>query len=183
VKITRVADWLALVVGCALALQAALAGGQDFTGVVTKVFDGDSFLVRPVEPAKGSSGKPREIDVRLLGIDAPEKNQPHGAEARAALAKLIGNRRVFVDVIDTDRYDRKLARVYREPDRLDVTRALVHDGHVWVYRRTLKDRSLIELEDSAKAGHQGLWALPERERMPPWQFRYLERQRKAATAQ
>lgn len=155
--------------GCGI--QPASAD-EDFAGIVTRIFDGDSFLVRPAQ------GK--DIDVRLLDIDAPEKNQPHGNDARAALVKLIGNRRVYVDVIDVDHYDRKIARVYREPDRLDIARALVHDGHVWVYRRTVRDRSLIALEDTAKSSHLGLWALPERERVPPWQFRYLERKRKAS---
>ena len=102
----------------------------------------------------------KDIDVRLLDIDAPEKNQAHGDEARAALIRLIGGRRVHVDVIDTDKYGRKLARVYREPDRLDIARTLVHDGHVWVYRRTVRDATLIRLEDTARSTHAGLWALP-----------------------
>lgn len=161
-----------LLLGCVLlSLTAQLAAAdEDFAGTVTRVFDGDSFLVRPAD------GK--DVNVRLLDIDAPEKNQSYGNSARAALIKLIGNRRVYVDVIDVDQYHRKLARVYREPDRLDVARALVHDGHVWVYRRTVRDRSLLALEDSAKSSHLGLWALPATDRVPPWQFRYWERKRK-----
>jgi endonuclease YncB( thermonuclease family) len=148
----------------------AHADDRDFTGTVTRIFDGDSFLVRP---AGGRDG--REVDVRLIDIDAPEKTQPHADRAREALERLIGARRVFVDVIDTDQYERKLARVYREPDRLEVSRTLVHDGHVWVYRRTVRDRSLVELEDAARASRTGLWALPEPDRVPPWRFRYLQR--------
>jgi len=150
-----------------LAFQAR-AGSPDFSGVVSRIFDGDSFLVRNAE------GK--DIDVRLIDIDAPEKNQPYGDQARAALIKLIGSRRVFVHVIDIDKYQRKLARVYREPDRIDVARAMVHDGHVWVYRRTVRDESLVALEESARADRLGLWALPKADLMPPWKFRYLERQ-------
>ncbi len=141
-----------------------------FEATVTRVFDGDSFLVRP---ARG-----KDIDVRLADIDAPEKRQPYGNEARAALKRLIEGRRVYVDVIETDQYRRKVAHVYRLPDRLDVRRALVHDGHVWVWRKYARDRQLFALEDAARAAHVGLWALRESERMPPWQFRYLERQRK-----
>ena len=141
----------------------AQADDRDFSGTVTKIFDGDSFLVRP---AGG-----RDIDVRLIDIDAPEKNQAHADVSRAALEKLIGSRRVFVDVIDIDRYQRKVARVYREPDRLDVARSLVHDGHVWVYRRTARDHSLYKLEDEAKSSRAGLWALPESDRTPPWRYR------------
>lgn len=152
----------------------ALADEQDFSGTVGKIFDGDSFLVRP---AKG-----RDVDVRLQDIDAPEKTQPYGDTARAALVKLIGGRNVFVDVIETDHYGRKVVRVYREPDRLDIVKALVRDGHVWVYRRTLHDRSLIELEDAARAKHLGLWALPETDRLPPWQYRYIQRQKPKRSA-
>lgn len=154
----------------ALLVTSARADERDFTGTVTKVFDGDSFLVRP---ARG-----RDIDVRLIDIDAPEKLQPHADRSRAALIALIGSARVFVDVIDIDQYDRKLARVYRESDRLDVNRALVHGGHVWVYRRTARDLSLIRLEDAAKASRSGLWALPEGERVPPWRFRRLQREKR-----
>jgi endonuclease YncB( thermonuclease family) len=155
---------------CLGAASQAHADERDFSGTVTKIFDGDSFLVRPP--------RGREIDVRLIDIDAPEKLQPHADHARAALQELIGARAVFVDVIDVDQYGRKLARVYREPDRLDVTRTLVHDGHVWVYRRTVRDRSLIPLEEAAKAARTGLWSLPASDRIPPWRYRYFERQKK-----
>ncbi len=104
------------------------------------------------------------------------KSQPYGNTARAALVKLIADRKVFVDVIETDRYGRKVVRVYREPDRLDMVKAMVRDGHVWVYRRTIHDRSLLEFEDAARASHRGLWALPADDRLPPWQYRYLQRQ-------
>jgi endonuclease YncB( thermonuclease family) len=160
-------------VACLLS-AAATADERDFSGTVGRIFDGDSFLVRP---AKG-----RDIDVRLQDIDAPEKSQPYGNTARAALVKLIADRKVFVDVVDTDRYGRKVVRVYREPDRLDVAKAMVRDGHVWVYRRTIHDRSLIELEDAARASHRGLWALPEGDRLPPWQYRYLQRQKPKRTS-
>lgn len=155
--------------GACLLSATAHADDRDFSGTVGKVFDGDSFLVRP---AKG-----RDVDVRLQDIDAPEKSQPYGNTARAALVKLIGNRNVFVDVIETDHYGRKVVRVYREPDRLDVAKALVRDGHAWVYRRTIHDRSLIELEEAARANRRGLWSLPEKDRLPPWQYRYLRRQK------
>jgi endonuclease YncB( thermonuclease family) len=149
--------------------EAAHADEQDFSGTVGRIFDGDSFLVRP---ATG-----RDVDVRLQDIDAPEKSQPYGDTARTALVKLIRDRKVFVDVIETDHYGRKIVRVYRDSDRLDVAKALVRDGHVWVYRRTVHDRSLVELEEAARASHRGLWALPEKDRMPPWQYRYLQRQK------
>lgn len=170
--------WL-LVASAALCwLTTAAADDRDFSGTVRRIFDGDSFLVLPEQ----ARGKGREINVRLQDIDAPEKSQPYGSAARAALVEIIADRNVFVDVIDTDRYGRKIVRVYREPDRLDVIKTLVRDGHVWVYRRKVHDASLIELEDAAREARLGLWALPEEDLMPPWQYRYLRRKNKNTTS-
>lgn len=169
--------WL-FVASTSLCLFAtAAADDRDFSGTVRRIFDGDSFLVRPAN----ARDKSPDIDVRLQDIDAPEKSQPYGSSARAALVDIIADREVFVDVIETDRYGRKIVRVFREPDRLDVIKAMVRDGHVWVYRRKVNDASLIELEDAARAAHRGLWALPEEELMPPWQYRYLRRKNKNVT--
>jgi endonuclease YncB( thermonuclease family) len=159
----------------ALVSLASVADDADFGGVVTKVFDGDSFLVRP-------AGE-KDIDVRLQDVDAPEKDQPYADISRAQLKRLIEGRKVFVDVIEVDRYGRKIAKVYREPDRLEVSRALVHDGHVWVNRKYAKDRSLIELEESARASHAGLWSLSADQRVPPWDFRRENGRKKAQKAQ
>jgi endonuclease YncB( thermonuclease family) len=159
-----------LYVFLALVSSASVADEADFAGVVTRVFDGDSFLVRP-------ANKP-DIDVRLQDVDAPEKDQPYADISRAALTRLIEGRQVFVDVIETDKYGRKIAKVYREPDRLEIARALVHDGHVWVNRKYAKDRSLIELEERARATRDGLWSLSAEQLVPPWEFR---RQNRTAT--
>jgi endonuclease YncB( thermonuclease family) len=152
---------------CALLISIAHADERDFSGIVTKVFDGDSFVVLPID----RTHRGHDIEVRLMDIDAPEKDQPYADAARGALKQLIEGRRVFVDVIEVDRYERKVAKVYREPDRLEVARALVHDGHVWVNRKYAKDLSLVRIEDTAKSKRIGLWALPADERVPPWQFR------------
>jgi endonuclease YncB( thermonuclease family) len=170
--------WL-LVAGAWLCwLPAASGDERDFSGTVRRIFDGDSFLVRPAQ----ARDKSLDIDVRLQDIDAPEKSQPYGNAARAALVEIIADRDVFVDVIDTDRYGRKIVRVFREPDRLDVIKAMVRDGHVWVYRRKVHDASLVDLEDAAREARRGLWALPEEELMPPWQYRYLRRKNKKTTS-
>ena len=53
----------------------------------------------------------------------------------------------------------------------DVNRELVSRGAAWVYRAYSKDKSLLQLEAEAKAPRRGLWALPEADRMPPWDWR------------
>jgi endonuclease YncB( thermonuclease family) len=143
---------------------------RDFHGVVHKIFDGDSFIVR--------TGLGSEVEVRVQDIDAPERRQPHADVSRAALERMIGGKRVSVDVTEIDQYGRKIARVYRDSDQTEVGRFMVEQGHAWVYRRTVRDEQLIELEERARKDGRGLWALPEKQRMPPWQYRYLQRQRR-----
>jgi len=140
---------------------AGAAASEELHGRVTRVFDGDSFLLRLAGGAI--------VEVRLAEIDAPERDQPHAEEARSALRGLILDRDLRLRVIDHDRYGRTVARAYL--DELDVNADLVGRGHAWVYRRHLRDRSLLDLERAARDAKRGLWALPEAQRTPPWQWR------------
>jgi endonuclease YncB( thermonuclease family) len=135
---------------------------------VIRVRDGDSLLVR----ARG-----RDIEVRLADVDAPERGQPHADQARKALIDLLQRRDVTVEVLDTDPYHRKVARVHRVPDGLDINAEVVRTGNAWVYRRYVRDQSLFALEQAARDRHAGLWALPEDQRIPPWAYRERERRR------
>ena len=152
----------ALVFSLCLLFSHAIAA-EEITGKVTRVFDGDSFIV--------ASAAGKTIEVRLAGIDAPEKNQPYADNARSALRGLILDRKLRLEVLDVDRYGRKVARAYREPDGLEVNAELVRRGHAWVYRRRAYDASLYDLEREAREHKLGLWALPESEREPPWRWR------------
>lgn len=146
----------------------AAAAGEVLTASVIRVRDGDSLLVR----AAG-----RDIEVRLADVDAPERGQPHADQARKALIDLLQQRNVSVEVLDTDAYRRKVARVRRLPDGLDVNAEVVRAGNAWVYRRYVRDPSLFVLEQAARDHRVGLWALPEEQRMPPWSYRERERRR------
>jgi endonuclease YncB( thermonuclease family) len=138
-------------------------GAQELVATVVKVFDGDSFIVKPAAD--------REIEVRLQEIDAPEKNQPHADKARSALRGLIYRKRLRLVIDDTDRYGRKVARAYRIEDGLDINAEMVKRGHAWVYRRHARDQSLFIWEQQARQQKRGLWALAEAQRTPPWQWR------------
>ena len=75
-------SWTHLLCAALLALPAASLAQDNpvLVGTVFKVTDGDTIKVQL------SSGP---INVRFDSIDAPESNQPHGAQAKAALAKLL----------------------------------------------------------------------------------------------
>ena len=127
------------------------------------MFDGDSFIARV---ADGS-----EVEVRLGGIDAPEKGQPYADRARTALRGMILHQQVRIAVSDIDKYHRKIAQVHRVSDGVHINALLVRQGYAWVYRRVAPNHPFRELERLAREEGLGLWALPEIERTPPWDWR------------
>jgi endonuclease YncB( thermonuclease family) len=108
-----------------------------------------------------------ERRVRLVGIDAPERGQPHGSSARRGLAARVGGRVVQVIERGTDSYGRTLGRVLVAGS--DANAAQVRDGYAWVYRRFENDPALTVHEAEAKAAGRGLWRDPEP--LPPWVWR------------
>ncbi|WP_083398444.1 thermonuclease family protein [Nitrosomonas communis] len=70
---------------------------------------------------------------------------------------------------DTDRYGRKVARVYK--DDIDVNAEMVRLGAAWVYRKYARDQNLYALEKQARQNKVGLWSLPETQQIPPWEWR------------
>lgn len=130
-------------------------------GTVTRVIDGDTIIVQL------SSGP---IRVRLYGIDAPEHNQPGGAESTTTLRSLVAGKQVSVEPVSQDRYSRMVAKISQ--GRLDVNAEMVARGEAWVYRHYLqrKDRGWCTLERQARAGRRGLWGY--RDPVPPWDFRH-----------
>ena len=64
------------------------------------VRDGDSF-----------STSSRKNDVRLAGVDAPEKGQPGYGAAKLKLQSEIGGKSVEIDTVSRDKYGRAVAKV------------------------------------------------------------------------
>lgn len=111
----------------------------------------------------------RLYTIRLAEIDAPEKGQPYGQKAKQALSDLCFGKDVTGRKVATDRYGRTVARIYA--GGADVNAELVRAGAVWLYLRYLTDESLRPLEAEARAARRGLWGLPAREQVPPWEWR------------
>ncbi len=132
-----------------------------------RVFDGDSF------EARGADGS--RVEVRLFGIDAPERYQPWNRRSRSALRELVEGESLDMRVVEVDRYDRIVAEVFL-PDGRSVNAAQVAEGNAWVYRRYTNDARLIGLEDEARAARRGLWSLPAHEQVPPWEWRRQRRE-------
>lgn len=180
---TPAASAAALLAGAALALGAGCASGGEpaggavvdapaRSGIVERVSDGDTVRVR----IDGTVER-----VRLLGIDAPERErEDHAGECwaeratRAAADLLPGGARISV-VADPgqgerDRFGRLLGQVYAGAGggpvsgEGSVNLALVRAGaaRVYVYRRspfTGADR-FIAAERDARDADRGLWGPP-----------------------
>jgi endonuclease YncB( thermonuclease family) len=148
-----------------LVLAAGPARAEFFDARVVAVFDGDTVEVVV-------DGERRRV--RLAGIDTPERGQPWARRARQALAERVFGKEVRVNAVTTDRYGRTVGELYA--DGVCVGCELVREGHAWVYRHFSRDPVLLELEAEARAARRGLWALPEAERVPPWEWRRRERE-------
>jgi endonuclease YncB( thermonuclease family) len=129
-------------------------------GSVVQVTDGDTIKVRL------SSGV---INVRLGSIDAPELDQPGGAEATAALAQRLDGRRVELEVESQDRYERLVAFVYLGGEKLNAW--LVQQGHAWAYRQYTSDPRYCVWEADARLYRRGLWSAPAGSQKAPWEWR------------
>jgi micrococcal nuclease len=146
---------LLAVVALALGAFVLLTRGSSASGaVVARVIDGDT-----IELLGGQR-------VRLVQIDTPEKHgECYGDAASAVTGRLLppGTRvRIEQDpgLDQVDRYQRKLAYVWKGDEDVNVT--LVREGAagVWFYggSRGRHANELLEATQQARAEHRGLWA-------------------------
>ena len=150
-----------------IALLSLSSTGAELIGRVVSIADGDTLTLLV-------NGR-KQVKIRLAEIDTPETGQPYGSNARQALAALAFQKDAHVIWSKKDRYDRVIGRVYI--DDLDVNAQMVHLGHAWVYRKYSEDEFLLTLETEARAARSGLWALSEAEKLPPWEWRKVGRQK------
>lgn len=132
------------------------------TGRVIKVIDGDTITV-----LKNSK---TNIKIRLYGIDAPEKKQPFGQQARKVLARMIAGKTVEIEETGKDRYGRFVG-IVQNAGR-NINSQLVKDGFAWVYPAFCKRpecSSWKSQEAEAKAARRGLWR--DKQPIPPWKWR------------
>jgi len=150
---------------CLVFALLGAAPHADFEARVVKVVDGDTLSVE-------IPGKPLQ-KIRLVDIDAPERDQPYGPQSRQKLVALITVPDVRIESHGIDVHGRILGRVFI--GSLDLNAELVRSGAAWVFRRYSDDPALLALEREARAQKRGLWVLPESERMPPWRWRNPDR--------
>jgi len=164
----RLRVWYAVaaaVVSAVVAASAPFCPATDAQGRpvwrVEMINDGDTVTCLDTEG--------RRVRVRLVGIDAPELDQPKGRESRAALvAKLTGGL-VRVEGDARDQHGRLLGTL-RLDDR-DLNREMVAEGWAWAFTGFAEDSDLIAAESAARRARRGVWADPQP--LPPRQWREL----------
>lgn len=139
-------------------LAFSLSANADFGGSVVSIADGDTITVL-VER--------KQIKVRLVEIDAPEKAQAFGARSKHSLSDMCFGKAALIKEKSKDRYGRTLGRVFC--DGIDVNAEQVRRGMAWVYDKYVTDHSLYPLQDEARTARRGLWYDPDP--MPPWNWR------------
>lgn len=152
----RLRIWYLAVAAVASAIIAVLpacplqdAAGRPVWRVAT-VHDGDT--VTCIDTA-GTRQK-----IRLVGIDAPEFNQPYGRLSRNALDEKLAAGGVRVEGNARDQHGRLLGTLWID-DR-NINREMVAVGLAWVFGGYAADPDLIAAETAARKGHRGLWADP-----------------------
>lgn len=138
-------------------------------GTVVGISDGDTITV--LDKTR------KEHIVRLMGIDAPEKSQAFGSDAKQTLSNYIYKKVVTVEYKKYDKYKRIVGKVTL--DGHDICLQMIHDGMAWHYieferEQSKTDREFYrEAEDSAKEIKVGLWQ--DNTSIKPSKFRSLQK--------
>jgi endonuclease YncB( thermonuclease family) len=149
--------------GC-LFIGAVTRAGDTYTGKVVDVVDGDTLTVL--------DGSKARHNIRLQGIDAPEKNQAFGEKARKFLSDTCFGKTVTVTVSTHDEDHHEMAEVILSDDN-NLNQKIVAAGLAWWYReKAPNDNTLADLERQAKESKSGLWSGPKP--LPPWERRKLD---------
>ena len=124
---------------------------------VDRITDGDTIVLMD------------RTRVRLHGIDAPERDQPYGPMATAALEYMV-EKSVYIVEVDTDRYGRMVGQLYHSKEGYDINASMVCAGFAWWYERYAPDSKVFEdCQEEAESVPKGLWE--DKSPLPPWEWR------------
>lgn len=167
----RLLSFVVVVIACLISLAATTrhanrgqaAPGGIVVGRVVAVADGDTLTVL--------DDYDRQHRIRLFGIDAPEKAQPFGNQAKKSLSSKVFGSSVRVQIVDVDRYGREVGRIYLGNRFINLEQ--VRDGYAWRYAEFDRHHEFDRAELEARRHRRGLWSAPHP--TPPWEFRRAHR--------
>lgn len=159
---------LAAGIWASLAVLPAAAGAETLSGKVVGVADGDTLAVLVDQ---------RTVQVRVAGIDAPEKGQPFGQASKQGLSKCAYGNQVEVEWHKKDRYGRTVGKVMA--GTVDCGLRQIEQGLAWHYKAYAKEQapgdrvSYAHAEEAARDARAGLWS--EATPVAPWEYRHQKR--------
>jgi len=143
---------------------SGMANAQSFHGIVVRVKDGDSIVVKTAS---------QTVEIRLYGIDSPEYGQPYGEDAKRYMNGQVLHKSVKVTPYYRDSYGRTVAMVARGDTILNEK--MIAQGLAWVYPRFCRKRvcrGWQRIEKEARAFKLGLWQ--DQGPTAPWQWKRQE---------
>jgi endonuclease YncB( thermonuclease family) len=114
--------------------------------------------------------------IYLSDIVAPARGQPWHSNAVEMLDRLARGKRarfrIYESIAPPENASEYgvtvIGRLY--VDGKDLSWELVGSGNAWFWDEKSNDPELEKLQDWARGHRKGLWALPESQRLPPWEF-------------
>jgi len=154
------------------AFTCGYARANSFVGKVIEINDGDEITIFNMN---------RPVRIRLIGIDAPERNQPFGDIARQHLSDLVYDKVVVAEYSGISGDNSLIGRVLLND--ADISAQMLRDGAAWFDSRARLSDSQRDIyfqsEQAARKEHRGLWQ--SEGAIAPWEFVKAEAsQRKAA---
>ncbi|WP_270976110.1 thermonuclease family protein [Campylobacter helveticus] len=141
---------------------------KELTGKVFKVMDGDTIELL-TKASKEENPSAKRVKIRLFGIDAPEKKQEFGIQAKNYLSNLIFNEEVKIIVENQDKYGRLVGTIYF--NNKDINKEMVKNGYAWAYEE-YSTKYLAQQAD-AQMFKLGLWKSGRA--IKPSEFRHRNR--------
>jgi micrococcal nuclease len=138
---------------------------EAITGTIDSVIEGDSITI---------ISKGKEVEIRLFGIDTPEKTQAFGQSAKNFVGAMASKGDIRVEPINKDQQGKIVALVF--VNGINLNEQIVSQGFGWVYRQYCKESycaDWLKLESNAKTSQKGLWA--DTHPTPPWEYRKNQR--------
>lgn len=149
-------------------LVSGSATAGTLLGTVTQINSGDSITIICLK---------RPLEIHLMGIVAPDKEQAYADVSRQHLSDLILNKQVEVEYSGLGVNSLIVGRVFVKGT--DVGAQMIRDGVAWYDRPydtilTNEQRQMYAAcELAAQTERRGLWQ--DQKPVPPWEFRETRR--------
>ena len=141
-----------------LLITANIAIAEEYDAKVIVVIDGDTLVVLHNNA---------KVKIRMANIDAPEKDQPFGMQARQVMFGMVFKKQVHIDSVTVDKYGRTVALVTM--NGLNINEEMVKRGMAWEYSYYKPGRIYMALQSEAQQEHRGLWS--QTNPIAPWIWR------------